>query len=446
MSKKTTAIHLSKKNESNLIRWRLILGKKSENYGFQSLSPHSGATSSRQRGNKRKSYGQKGNQSQTQDSANQTEQSEKSTRPKSSGKSIKPKDSENGANEIENRPRIRIEDIQSLDDTLNMVYKPDQQRGAGLGGSRLSVPKWLENVKKFFPTHTKEMMEKDLVKKSNIADIIDHPELFDKVEPNLEMVSTIIQLKHLLPEKVKSAARKLVKKVVDDLRNQLKSEVERHIIGAIKRNLHTPIKVFRNIDWKRSISQNLKHYNPDLKKLIMANPRFFSNEKRRKAWQIIVLIDESGSMADSVIYSVVMASIFASLPAVRTNLVIFDTQIVDLSRKIDDPVDILMSVQLGGGTDITKAVRYAQELIKRPKKTILVIISDFFEGRPITQLTNAIKHILEGGSKILGIASLGRNAKPYYNRRYARELNSLGIDVIACTPDNLPELIAKIMK
>jgi len=446
MNKKGTKLHLSTRNESNLIRWRLILGKKSENYGFESLSPRSGYTANRQKEKKRGSHNSKGKNSQRKDSAGKTEKSEGGNQPKNSGKLSSPKGVKDDNNELESRPQIKMEEIQSLDDTLNMVYRPEQNRGAGLGGSRLSVPKWLENVKKLFPTHTKEMMEKDLVKKSNIADIIDHPELFDKVEPNLEMVTTIIQLKHMLPEKVKYAARKLVKKVVDDLRDQLKSEVERHIVGAIKRNLHTPIKVFRNIDWKRSISENLKHYNPDLKKLIMANPRFFSNEKRRKAWQIIVLVDESGSMAASVIYSVVMASIFASLPAVRTNLVIFDTQIVDLSGKIDDPVDILMSVQLGGGTDITKAVRYAQELIKHPKKTILVIISDFFEGRPITQLTNTIKHVLEGGSKILGIASLGRNAKPYYNRRYARELNSLGIDVIACTPDSLPELIAKIMK
>ncbi|TFG30166.1 MAG: VWA domain-containing protein [Promethearchaeota archaeon] len=333
-----------------------------------------------------------------------------------------------------------------IDDTLNMVYQSsNKKRGAGLEGSRLSIPKWLENVKNLFPTQTREILEKDLVKSSNIADIIKHPELFEKVEPNLEMVKTIISLKHMLPGNVKEAARKLVKRVVDELKNKLRTEVERHIVGAIKRDCHTPLKVFRNIDWKQSIQRNLKNYDPNLKKLIMGEMRFFSNERRKKAWQIIVLVDESGSMADSVIYSVVMASIFSSLPAIHTNLVIFDTQVVDLTARIYDPVDVLMSVQLGGGTDITKAVRYGQQLIKNPKKTLLVIISDFFEGRPIQELTRTIRHVLEGGTKILGIASLGSNAKPFYNKPYAKTLNSLGIDVIASTPESLPELIAKLM-
>ena len=237
-----------------------------------------------------------------------------------------------------------------------------------------------------------------------------------------------------------------MKKVVDALKGKLKQEVERHIVGAIKRDKHTPIKVFRNIDWKQSIQKNLKHYDHNIKKLIMAEPRFFSAERRKKPWQIVVLIDESGSMTDSVIYSIVMASIFSSLPSVHTNLIIFDTQVVDLSSKLDDPVDILMSVQLGGGTNITRAVRYGQSLIKKPKKAIMVIISDFYEGRNYSDLTKALKHVLEGQTKILGIAALGYDSEPMYDRRYAKEMNGMGIDVLACTPQNLPEIIAKLMK
>jgi len=249
----------------------------------------------------------------------------------------------------------------------------------------------------------------------------------------------------MLSPNVKDAARRVVKKAVDQIKKHLKTEVEKHIVGAIKRDSHTPIKVFRNIDWKQSIMRNLKHYDSKNRKLIMAEPRFFTNEKRRKAWQIIVLVDESGSMADSVIYSVIMASIFSSLPAVHTSLIIFDTQVVDLSRNIDDPVDILMSVQLGGGTDITKAVRYGQTLIKKPKKAIMVIISDFYEGRPEYDLIKALRHILEGGTRILGIASLASNARPFYNRRLAKEINKLGIDVIASTPESFPEILARLM-
>ncbi|MBN1802462.1 MAG: VWA domain-containing protein [Candidatus Lokiarchaeota archaeon] len=335
--------------------------------------------------------------------------------------------------------------IQEIDQTLNFVYDTKKSRGAGLGASNLSVPQWIENVNKLFPIQTKEVLEKDLVNKSDISLLINNPELFEKVEPSLDMVKTILSLKHMLPEKIKNAARQIVKKVVDQLIDLLKTNVEKNISGIIRRDRHTPIKVYRNIDWKQSIKCNLKHYDPNIKKLIMAEPRFFSADKKKKMWQIIVLVDESGSMGDSVIYSVVMASIFAGIPAITTNLVIFDTQVVDLSAYISDPVDMLMSVQLGGGTDITKAVRYGQSLIKNPKKTIMVIISDFYEGRAESDLTKALTHVLEGGTKILGIASLGSDARPYYNKPYAKKMNKLGIDVLACTPEKLSLIISQLM-
>jgi hypothetical protein len=338
--------------------------------------------------------------------------------------------------------------LQKIDDTLDFVYgqQVDQKRSAGLGPSNLSIPNWIENVKELFPTDTKEVLEKDLIERADLKDIIANPELFEKVEPSLEMVKTIIALKHMLPDKVKEVARSLVRKVVEDLRDKFKDDVEKHIIGAIKRDQHTPIKVFRNIDWKESIRKNLKNYDSKSKKLIMAEPRFYCAEKKKRPWQIVVLIDESGSMTDSIVYSVVLASIFASLPTVHTNLVIFDTQVVDLSDRIDDPVEVLMTVQLGGGTNIAKAVKYAQTLIKNPKKTIMVIISDFYEGGGYNRLTDTLKKVLEGQTRILGIAALGYNNEPMYDRNYAKFMNTLGIDVLACTPKSLPEIIAKLMQ
>ena len=337
--------------------------------------------------------------------------------------------------------------LKKMDETLDLVYggTQNQRRTAGLGPSNLSIPDWIENVKELFPTDTKEVLEKDLIERSDIRDIIANPELFEKVESSLEMVKTIISLKNMLPNEVKDIARNVVRKVVENLKDKFKDGVEKHIIGAIKRDMHTPIKVFRNIDWKDSIRRNLKHYDPTLKKLIMAEPRFYCAEKKKKPWQIVVLIDESGSMTNSIIYSVVIASIFATLPAVHTNLIIFDTQVVDLSDKVDDPVEVLMTVQLGGGTNIARAVQYAQSLIKNPKKTIMVIISDFYEGGGYDRLTDTLKKVLEGQTKILGIAALDYNNEPMFDRNYAKFMNTLGIDVLASTPNKLPEIIAKLM-
>ena len=448
-------------------RWRLILGKKAEDHAINFSTPNTSdpkdheespdnSQKNQSQSGAQKKQSQGGVQKKQQQTGPQRSQQIASTKKTQGmghitgkGKRGVQKGSGKGGHknsQFAPQPSKNI-DMHQIDDTLDFVYKPpNQERGAGLEASRLSIPKWIENVKKFFPKQTKEVLEKDFVERSDLKDIIKNPELFEKVEPSLEMVKVIIGLKHMLPEKVKEVARMIVAKVVYALRDKFRREAERHIVGAIKRDKHTPIKVFRNIDWKQSIHKNLTHYNPELNKLIMAEPIFFSAERRKKPWQIVVMIDESGSMTDSVIYSIVMASIFSSLPSVHTNLIIFDTQVVDLSSKVDDPVDVLMSVQLGGGTDITRAVRYGKSLIKNPKKAIMVIISDFYEGRPYTDLTKALKHVLEGQTKILGIAALGYNSEPMYDRNYAKEMSKMGIDVIACTPKRLPELIAKLMQ
>ena len=471
---------LSEGTKEAVERWRLILGKKSEDQDFtfnpggekrksneeekqegdgkgegggegkgeaERKGEHDKEGEGQRKGKAKKQQRQSEKENQCEDGGKNGQNSGKINQFGSSNDDESQKKSTVAMKTSTQQMNHNLDKLKRMDDTLGLVYGGgvDQKGSAGLGPGNLSIPNWIEYVKELFPKESKEVLEKDLVERSDIKDIIANPELFEKVEPSLEMVKTIINLKDLLPENVKDIARKLVKKVVEDLRDKFKDGVEKHIIGAIKRDKHTPIKVFRNIDWKESIRRNLKHYDSNLKKLIMAEPRFFSAEKKKKPWQIVVLIDESGSMTNSIIYSVVIASIFASLPAVHTNLVIFDTKVVDLSDRVDDPVEVLMTVQLGGGTDITKAVRYGQSLIKNTKKTIMVIISDFYEGRSYDLLTKALKDLLEGQTKILGIAALDYNNEPMYNRDYAKFMNTFGIDLLACTPNNLPELIAKLM-
>jgi hypothetical protein len=440
-------------------RWRLILGKKAEDQDINFSDD-----ASHDQDNQDEGEGEGEDQEKSEDEGESKGEGEENKDDKA-GKGKSSKGTGTGKSKVAGKGNsvrgkgtsgkssgVRQEGfdkdkLKKMDETLDLVYggTQDQRRTAGLGPSNLSIPDWIENVKELFPTDTKEVLEKDLIERSDIRDIIANPELFEKVEPSLEMVKTIISLKNMLPNDVKDIARNVVRKVVENLKDKFKDDVEKHIIGAIKRDMHTPIKVFRNIDWKDSIRRNLKHYDPTLKKIIMAEPRFYCAEKKKKPWQIVILIDESGSMTNSIIFSVVIASIFATLPAVHTNLIIFDTQVVDLSDKIDDPVEVLMTVQLGGGTNIARAVQYAQSLIKNPKKTIMVIISDFYEGGGYDRLTDTLKKVLEGQTKILGVAALDYNNEPMFDRNYAKFMNTLGIDVLASTPNNLPEIIAKLM-
>jgi hypothetical protein len=319
---------------------------------------------------------------------------------------------------------VGAETLRDIDQAVNFVYQPPgtEKRGADLGGSQLTIPLWLDKVSALFPRQAKEILEKDFIRSAPVSQLLDHPELMEKVEPTMDMVKVILALKNKLPDQVKSAARLIVRRVVEQLTKVLKQAVLRALVGKVQRTSHTPVKSFRNIDWKRTIRRNLKNYDSDKRQIVVTEPVFYNSERKDKAWHIITLMDESGSMVDSVIYASILASIFASIPSFRASLAAFDTQVVDLSHQIHDPVDVLMSVQLGGGTDITNAVRYAHGLVKDARKT------------------------LDAGLKVLGVAALGSDARPNFNYKLSKEMNKIGIDVVYCTPEHLPEIMVKLLK
>src|SRR5207342_3312897 len=152
------------------------------------------------------------------------------------------------------------------------------------------------------------------------------------------------------------------------------------IVGALRKDRHSPRRVFRNLDLARTLRKNLHNWDAERELLLVDDVFYFAAERNKRPWHIIVCVDQSGSMLDSAIFSAVMASIFAELPGIRTSLVLFDTNVVDLSDQVGSPVDVLLKVQLGGGTDITKALIYANTLVRQPQRTIVVLITDFYEG------------------------------------------------------------------
>lgn len=151
-------------------------------------------------------------------------------------------------------------------------------------------------------------------------------------------------------------------------------------------------------------------------------------------------------MLDSAILSAVMASIFAELPSVRTSLFLFDTDVADLSDQVGQPVDVLLSVQLGGGTDITRALQYAHGLVREPARSIVVLITDFYEGRNERDLIHQTRDMAESGIRMIGLGALGYNARPEYNRTTARKLRKVGMDILVCTPEKLAECMAEIIR
>ena len=320
--------------------------------------------------------------------------------------------------------------LKGMDEALDFLYSREQkaderQEKGGLEASHLTVAAWLNEVRRLFPKETVQVLE--------------------KLEPNQALLGTILSLKHLMSDQVLAAAREIVRKVAAQLTERMKMDLERSLLGKIQRNTSSPVRSIRNLDVKKTIRKNLAHYDREAKRLLLEQVYFNGRVKRYNSWRVVIAVDESGSMTDSIIHSAVMAGIFARLPMVEVRLVIFDTQVVDLSGYADDPVEVLMSVQLGGGTNIAGALEYCKGLISSPHKTLLVLVSDLCEGGPAANLYGVCSDLLESGVKVAALTALDQDANPAYNRTVARVLADMGAFVGAMTPEQLGDYLGKMM-
>ena len=332
---------------------------------------------------------------------------------------------------------------------LDFLYPEDGEeggpKGAGGGSDGLTIPTWVDGVGELFPSSAKEVMERELVRRRGLGELLQKPELLERIEPNLELVKTLLTHRELMNPETRVLARKIIDRVVTELKQKLRLQVEPAITGALRRDRHSPRKVVRNLDLKMTIRRNLQNWDDERKKLLADRLFFFAAERNQRPWHVIVLVDQSGSMLESAIFSAVMASIFAELPSMRTSLVLFDTRVADLSDQVGQPVDVLLSVQLGGGTDIARAVDYGASLVREPARTILVLITDFYEGGNPARLVTRVGELAQAGVRCVGLGALGYNARPQYDRQLAGRCRKAGMDILSCTPERLAESMAQII-
>ena len=322
-----------------------------------------------------------------------------------------------------------------------------KSRSAGLGPSAPNLAKWLGDVRSLFPADIVSVIQSDAIERKGLTKLLVEPETLANIKPDISMVGVLMALKGQIPEKSKEAARELVRAVVDEIMKRLEQDLRRAVTGAINKKAHSPIPNLAGTDWKRTISRNLKNYDTVNKRIIPERFYFYERRKRNKEWTVILDIDQSGSMAESIIYSSVMGAIFASMPALDTRVVAFDTEVVDLTEAVrNDPVDMLFGVQLGGGTDINKSVRYCADFIENPKKTIFILISDLYEGGVEAGLLRKLQEMKESGVKCLVLLALCDSGTPAYDRDLGQKIANLGIPSFACSPDKLPMLVEGALK
>ncbi|AWL29844.1 VWA domain-containing protein [Acinetobacter defluvii] len=319
-------------------------------------------------------------------------------------------------------------------------------RHGGLEGSQLTAINWLNQSRKLFPKSTFERMQKHALERYQLKDLLKDPQSIRELEPNPATAKALLSMRGRLSAEAKEAVRDVIRQVVEELLQKIRTQFLQSLQGRRNRFRRTHIKQAQNFDWKRTIQNNLKNYQAEHKKLIIQNPIFNARVQKHLSWEIVLCVDQSGSMLDSVMYAAICASILAALPAVKISLVLFDTQIVDLSHLAHDPVEVLLTVQLGGGTNIGKAMEYCAKKITQPNRSILILISDFEEGASVQHLLNTTAQLNEQGCKLLGLAALDSQANPVYDSNMAQKLQQRGMQIAAMTPDHLATWFAEVMQ
>lgn len=344
-----------------------------------------------------------------------------------------------GGNEADGTGITLTPEEQRIDQSLEVVY--DSDRRGGLGSSAPKVSRWLGDIREFFPQTVVQIIQRDAIKRLNITSLLTEKEMLETVVPDVHLVATLMSLSRVIPEKNKEMARQVVRKVVDELLRKLSAPTQQAVTGALNRSARRRNPRYNEIDWKTTITKNLKNYQPEYKTII-PEVRIGYGRKRKAMKDIILCLDQSGSMGTSVIYSGIFGSVLASIPAVNTRMVVFDTAVVDLTDDLQDPVDLLFGVQLGGGTDIARALTYCQGVITRPQDTVLVLVTDLYEGGDPREMRKKFVSLVNSGVQLIVLPALNDDGAPSYDKNHAEFLANIGVPTFACTPDKFPDLMA----
>lgn len=342
--------------------------------------------------------------------------------------------------------------LQDIDEALSALYEyenrgdfeyEEKSKAGGSEGSNPGVSRWLGDIRKYFPTKVVEVMQNDAMRYPELKQkMIFEPEILEKATPDVNLVAELMQLGKLIPDKTKDTARKVIQKVVDELMEKLEQKTIASITGAINKAQRNHRPKHNEINWHATILKNLKHYQEEYKTIIPEQLIGYGRKSRKSLKDIIICLDQSGSMGRSVVYSGIFGSVMASLPTVKTKMVVFDTAVADLTEDLKDPVDLLFGVQLGGGTDINLALGYCQELVTKPTDTILVLVTDLYEGGNPEQMHQRAKELVDNGVTVICLLALDDTGTPSYDKMHAEKFASIGIPVFACTPDMFPDMMA----
>jgi VWA domain containing CoxE-like protein len=333
-----------------------------------------------------------------------------------------------------------------LDGALENVYMTPEEKeknrmNVGKGASRPNVARWLGDIREFFPSSVVRVMQQDALERLGLKQMLLEPEMMEAVQPDVHLVATLLSLKSLLKGKARDTARVVVRRVVEELERKLANPTRQAVMGSLNRAARNNRPKHNEIDWNLTIRANLKHYQAEYR-TIVPERRIGYGRKRSALRDIILCVDQSGSMASSVVYAGIFGAVLASMPALRTKVVVYDTSVVDLTDQLSDPVEVLFGTQLGGGNDTPLALRYCQTLLERPQDTVFILISDLYEGYGSAEMLERLKGFVASGVQVITLLALSDDGRPSFDQQNAAAMAAMGIPVFACTPDKFPDMMA----
>ncbi|WP_420644748.1 VWA domain-containing protein [Candidatus Leptofilum sp.] len=334
------------------------------------------------------------------------------------------------------------EQDQAMDEALEALY--GDSTGGDLSDSNPDIARWLGDIRTYFPASVVQVMQQDALNKLNLRRLLNQPEFLEAIEPDVQLVANLLALRRVMPSKTKETAKEVVRQVVEQLLEQLTYPLEQAISGSLNRATRTRRPRHKEINWGRTVHANLKHYQAD-HKTVVPETLVGYGRKRSALRDVIIALDTSGSMATSVVYGSIYASVMASIPALATKLVMFDTKIVDLTDQLADPVELLFGLKLGGGTNIDRALGYCQQLVTRPRDTVLVLLTDLFEGGNKENMIRRVATLVSDGVQIVALLALNDQGAPRFDRQMAQELVNLSVPAFACTPQLFPDLMGAVL-
>lgn len=337
----------------------------------------------------------------------------------------------------------------AMDRALGALYdrgmspedKERNRKNVGMGSSMPNVARWLGDIRTYFPSSIVRVMQQDAMERLNLKQLLLEPEMLQVVEPDVHLVATLLSLNSVMPNKTRDTARLVVRRVVEELQQKLANPLQQAIQGSLNRSIRNRRPRHNEIDWHRTIRANLKHYQPEYR-TIVPEVRIGYGRKRSALRDVILCVDQSGSMATSVVYSGIFGAVLASLPSLKSHMVVYDTSVVDLTEELKDPVGLLFGTQLGGGNDTPRALEYCKGLIHRPQETIFILVSDLYEGGGSAEMIKRLGAFVTAGVTVVTLLALSDKGAPSYDSENARQLAAMGIPSFACTPDLFPDLMA----